>query len=100
MVGAQIWGCAGDGNALTLPAGEFDAALSHLRGIPFGLGQDEIMGVGYLGSGNNRFLAGTLASVCNVFRDRGGKEIGILRYKRDLRSQASQVCFRQIVAKD
>ena len=58
----------GNGNALTLSAGQRDAPLAHFCFIPFIKAHDKVMGLGFLGGRFNIGLRCIGHTKCNIFR--------------------------------
>ena len=70
---------AGDGNALLLAAGQTHAVFTDLGLVTIGQTFDEVRGSGGAGGGTHVVVAGTGASVTNVFHDGVGEQHGVLR---------------------
>ena len=89
---------ARDGDALTLAAGELDAAFAHERLVALREPVDEVVRVG-LARGVDDFLAARAgAAIGNVFRDAAAEEEDFLRHDGHLSAQGAQGIFRRRTA--
>ena len=84
---------AGDRDALTLAAGQFDAAFAHVSVVgravfPVSEADDEFVGVGFARGREDRFVARTRAAVADVVGDRAMQQRRVLRDHADCGTQA------------
>src|SRR5690606_8196581 len=89
---------AGDGHALLLAAGEFQATLAHGRIKALGQGGDEIANLGHAGGLFNLFAAGAGAAIFDVVANSVVEQHRVLRDHADGRAQALLGDVAQILA--
>ena len=90
----------GDGDALTLPAGETDAALADDGPVTLGQLHDEPVCVGGAGRGLELFPGGIGLSETQVVLDAAVEEIGVLIYDGDVAVQIRGAKAAQIAPAD
>ena len=91
---------AGDAEALTLPAGEFRAAVADVRLQAVGSLCDELFGVGDACRIHDLFARGFGVAQADVILDGVVKEYGILRHDAHPLAQGVQVVLSDVAAVD
>src|SRR5438046_3880392 len=90
--------CARQGNALAFAAGEPHAALTHEGGVTLRQSDDEFVGVGRPGRGDDFTLVRAGPGVGDILGDAGGEQHRLLKHHGKLVAQVGEPVLAQVLS--